>query len=319
MSEERPDVIHGRLMEKLHISGYELTRGLQDLEILLEGDKWKQLGNGFDDIDVFLESLQLKTFKYTIEQRQNIVKKLGAIRGASQRAIAQAVGVSQPTIQRDMEADTSESKPKKAGKQKQDVSDAPDTNVSKQPSVQSGEAAAKAAAKAANVHVSKNSGENEWYTPSEYIEAARRVMGSIDLDPASSEIANKTVKARKFYTIEDNGLEQVWSGNVFMNPPYSSELIKQFSSKYAILAGKGSIQSGIVLVNNATETVWFQEILAVSTAVCFVKGRIKFIDMDGNPSGAPLQGQAFLFHGDGMDRFVKEFSLFGEVLVHAKR
>jgi hypothetical protein len=41
-------------------------------------------------------------------------------------------------------------------------------------------------------------GENEWYTPVKYIEAARRVLGNIDLDPASCEAAQTTVRARQF-------------------------------------------------------------------------------------------------------------------------
>lgn len=163
-------------------------------------------------------------------------------------------------------------------------------------------------------HVANNSGENEWYTPREYVEAARAALGSIDLDPASSEIANKTVRAKHFFSITNDGLKQKWGGNVWMNPPYAQPLISQFAEAVSVKFVSGEINAACVLVNNATETAWFQAMLKAASAVCFPSGRIKFIDKDGNPSGAPLQGQAILYLGDEVGDFTREFSRFGVIL-----
>jgi hypothetical protein len=163
-------------------------------------------------------------------------------------------------------------------------------------------------------HVAHNSGNNEWYTPPEYIVAACRVMGGIDLDPASSPIANRIVGASQYFTAEDDGLAQPWAGRVWMNPPYAAELVGKFTEKMAKHFLDGDVSEAIVLVNNATETNWFQTLLVCASAVCFVKQRVKFLDPEGNPRGAPLQGQALLYLGRNPDTFAEQFTSFGVVL-----
>ena len=168
---------------------------------------------------------------------------------------------------------------------------------------------------AVRAHVANNSGNNEWYTPSQYIEAARAAMGGIDTDPASCELANKTVMAERFFDKQSDGLLQEWSGNVWMNPPYAQPLIAQFCEKAAASYEAGDISAAIVLVNNGTETAWGQRLLSSASAVCFPQSRIRFIDKDGNPSGAPLQGQMIVYFGGDTAAFRKEFRGFGTVFV----
>jgi len=162
-----------------------------------------------------------------------------------------------------------------------------------------------------DVHVSLNTGEYEWYTPGEYVEAAKTVMGVIDVDPASSDVANETVKAKKFYTSDNTGLDKKWAGNVWMNPPYSQPLVSLFCAAFAEKLDAGEIKQGCVLINNITETSIGQNLMKLCSTVCFPAGRIKFLDKNNEPLGAPLQGQMILYFGDKAKLFIKQFSQFG--------
>ncbi len=162
----------------------------------------------------------------------------------------------------------------------------------------------------ARPHVGNNTGDPEWFTPKEYIEAARAVMGGIDLDPASTEVANAVVKATTYYNAEADGLEQRWSGRVWMNPPYKFPVIFRFVQKLVAAVEAGDVIEAVVLVNNATETKWFYRLVTVATGICFPRRRIRFWHPDKIKKG-PLQGQAVVYIGRDLDGFVKAFETFG--------
>jgi phage N-6-adenine-methyltransferase len=163
----------------------------------------------------------------------------------------------------------------------------------------------------ATPHVLHNSGNDEWGTPREYVEAARKVLGRIDLDPATSPLAQETVRAARFYTKADDGLTKPWRGRVWLNPPYSSGLVEPFMAKLCQHVEAGEVTAAVTLTNNCTETKWFRPAAALARAACFPDGRVKFLNEKGQPTGAPLQGQACLYFGPDVQAFLDCFGAFG--------
>lgn len=162
-------------------------------------------------------------------------------------------------------------------------------------------------------HRAMGTGENEWYTPGEYISKAIAVMGSIDLDPATSELSNSKIKAEKIFTVIDNGLKHEWVGNVWLNPPYSQPAINDFANKIVEEWQSGRVNSAIVLTHNYTDTKWFHTLACDCNAICFTRGRIAFVNMAGEKA-APTQGQAFFYFGDNIEKFVEEFKDVGFIV-----
>lgn len=157
-------------------------------------------------------------------------------------------------------------------------------------------------------HVSFNSGNNEWYTPEYIITAARIAMGSIDMDIASSDMAQQIVQAKEYYTAETNGLDKPLHGNIWLNPPYSSDLVDKFISK--MVDERDNYDQAVVLVNNATETEWFERLISIASAVCFPRSRVRFYMPEGK-TGAPLQGQAIIYIGTNVKAFDCAFASIG--------
>ena len=146
-------------------------------------------------------------------------------------------------------------------------------------------------------HVLHNSGDYEWFTPAEYIDAARLMMGGIDLDPASCHVANETVRAATYYTAEDDGLTLPWFGRVWLNPPYSQPHVEQFVDRLIEHLDSEEVTAACVLTNNGTETGYGQKLIARYDAIFYPARRIKFLKPEG-ASGAPLQGQMLTVFGD---------------------
>jgi len=159
--------------------------------------------------------------------------------------------------------------------------------------------------------INQDSGNFEWYTPIELVNAARDVMGSIDLDPSSSETANKQIQATRFYS--EDGLNKPWFGNIWMNHPFSRTnnplWIKHLVAVYesGILKGK----QACCITFAATSEKWFRSLL--NYPQCFIHGRTNYYLPNGKKKTGVTKGSVITYLGHNNDGFKRVFSRFGTV------
>ena len=159
----------------------------------------------------------------------------------------------------------------------------------------------------------KASGNNEWNTPPELIEAARAVLGTIDLDPASNVSAQQLIQARTYYTKESNGLDKRWTGNVWLNSPYSRGLVDKFAYKFIDHWTAGDIKEAILLFNTANGVQWFDALLTACDCIGLTRKRTRFIGQSGTEAKSPAYGQTFFYFGQHPDRFQSSFTHLAHV------
>ena len=156
-----------------------------------------------------------------------------------------------------------------------------------------------------------------------YVNAARRVMGGIDLDPATTLEANLGINADVFYDPYDDGLYQSWVGRVWLNPPYGRGITIRWIRKLVNEYACGNVEQAVLLINNTTDRKWFRPLWDHS--ICFVYKRISFIDPIYGKGSQPTHGNVFVYFGERGEYcnarqylFAKVFEKFGHIAISGK-
>lgn len=164
----------------------------------------------------------------------------------------------------------------------------------------------------ARIKATHRTGDDEYYTPPLYIEAARRVMGGIDLDPASSPQANCVIQATDILTEQLDGLQYYWAGRVWLNPPYSKS--GDFVGKLLHEYRHGDVTQAIICVNNnASDAMWFQPLFQFYRCVAHHRPDFNPAGTPDKKASSPSKGTYFIYLGDNTEAFTYEFTAFGDV------
>jgi hypothetical protein len=184
----------------------------------------------------------------------------------------------------------------------------------------------------------------DWYTPIRYVDAARAVMGGIDLDPASEPAANTRIQAARFYTAEENGLERPWFGKVFVNPPgkqtnaFWSKLLREWHSgviEQAVWIGFSlqqlqTLQHAAAQAGQQARPLFDLPAMGHETPLnfplCIPRKRIEFVEnaakrgerlAQGKPEpDSPTHANYVTYLGPHVQAFVDVFQQFGQVQMH---
>jgi phage N-6-adenine-methyltransferase len=125
---------------------------------------------------------------------------------------------------------------------------------------------------------------DDWETPQFLFEGLNAEFG-FELDVCATE---ETAKCKRFFTSDDDGLSQTWSGVCWMNPPYGRQ-IERWMKKAFESAGEGVLV--VCLVPARTDTRWWHK-YAMRGEIRFLRGRLKFV---GSDNGAPFPSAVVIF------------------------
>lgn len=163
------------------------------------------------------------------------------------------------------------------------------------------------------MNVKHSAKTSEWYTPTDIIKRARRVLGSFDLDPASTPDANKRVGAVNYFTEALDGLTCEWpSGTVFLNPP--SRKSGKFWAKLMEHRARLRLHDAIYVAYSLEHLATCQTPLAMAHfPLVIVRKRIAFLRSDGTTGDSPGHANAIVYVPGVFDRRLAFADAFGDL------
>ena len=183
-------------------------------------------------------------------------------------------------------------------------------------------------AKDEGVAARHSSATAEHYTPPSIVEAARAVLGAIDLDPASCAAANLRVRAALWHGISSDGLKSPWSGRVFLNPPggrgegnVSNQ--KLWWQRLAQAWQCGDVTAAIFVCFSVEllQTTQVHPVgpLPLDFPICYPSRRVAYYREDGTVGGSPPHSSAIVYLPEAADplaegRFGAHFASIGKVV-----
>ncbi len=138
-----------------------------------------------------------------------------------------------------------------------------------------------------NIKTMLSSNTPEWGTPQELFDELNREFG-FTLDPCATD---ENAKCQKYFTKEDNGLNQNWDNEiVFCNPPCGSETPKWVKKASEAKGGKV-----VMLIPARTDTRYFHDYIYNKAEIRFIKGRLKFTGEQKGSGSAPFPSMIVIF------------------------
>ena len=152
---------------------------------------------------------------------------------------------------------------------------------------------------------------SELYTPPDLVRLAWRVLGAIDLDPATDAIGQTAIEARNSYTEADDGLSQPWHGNVYLFPPNSRRAAwtQKLLHEYRL----ERVEAALLYTALDPRSPWWQH-LAGASRVCFLRGPLLALDETGKLIPRSRLGAVMAYLGPNADRFSDVCAELGTVM-----